>query len=311
MRSCRDETPHPPRGSYEPRVPSLSPLRAERDERSPWFHINASAYRASSSSTAAQICSRVKGFSTTRWISASRLCARCRSLAKPVISRMRISGWSLLAFSASAMPSRLGMTMSVSSSSKRSPASAASAAEPSGTTVTACPPCWSARETKALTALSSSATRIFATRPNPSAAVGDGDFDHGRRLVGLGDAGAKGRGGAGQQPVVVDREFPGLERVIAAIEQGHLQLRHPSRDVRDIDHLALNDQGRQAVLGVADRRHVVEVEAALRRLYRDAEHLIVVRGGGPAACHLVPGPPQPAGDDAGQHHDIGRPACDR
>src|SRR6185312_7778733 len=40
MRSCPGETPHPPRGSHEPRVLSLSPLRAERDERPPCFQLN-------------------------------------------------------------------------------------------------------------------------------------------------------------------------------------------------------------------------------------------------------------------------------
>src|SRR3546814_17744174 len=60
------------------------------------------------------------------------------------------------------MPSRLGMTMSVISRSKLSPSSASNACTPSSTEVTLWPRWASARLTKLLTAVSSSATRMRA-----------------------------------------------------------------------------------------------------------------------------------------------------
>src|SRR3546814_760512 len=60
------------------------------------------------------------------------------------------------------MPSRLGMTMSVISRSKLSPSSASNACTPSSTEVTLWPRWASARLTKLLTAVSTSATRMRA-----------------------------------------------------------------------------------------------------------------------------------------------------
>src|SRR5579864_6517316 len=170
------------------------------------------------------------------------------------------------------MPSRPGMTMSVRRSSKLSSASATSAAEPSGTARTSWPRWPSARVTKAFTALSSSATRIFAMVLFFRA---ERDEDDLRRLAGLGDAGAEGNAGARKQPLVRHGEGPRGEVVLVGIAQHHRELRHVLRHLGDVHHLALDDERGQPVLDVVAGGELLQVESARRLRHGDAEHLVV------------------------------------
>src|SRR5215471_3536038 len=170
------------------------------------------------------------------------------------------------------MPSRPGMTMSVRRSSNLSSASAASAAEPSATARTSWPRWPSARVTNALTALSSSASRIFAMALLFRA---ERDEDDLRRLAGLGDAGAEGNAGAGEEPLVRHREGPRGEIVLVGIAQHHRELRHLLRHLGDVHHLALDDERRQPVLDVVAGGELLQVERAWQLRHGDAEHLII------------------------------------
>src|SRR5260221_4235686 len=156
---------------------------------------------------------------------------------------MRISGKSLLALSASAMPSRPGMTMSVSRRSKRSSARQVSAASPSGVVVTSCPPCDRARVTKALTERSSSATRILAIAAPRSAAVADRHQDAGGGRVGLRNAGAKGGAGAGHQARLGDAEAETLQLAALAAAHHHLERREVRDGLRGICDLRPDARG--------------------------------------------------------------------
>src|SRR5436305_9759626 len=131
------------------------------------------------------------------------------------------------------MPSSPGMTISVSRRSKLSPARRFSAASPSGAAITSCPPCARARTTKALTATSSSATRILAIAPGSRlAAFADRHQYARRRRVGLRNAGAKGHAGARQQALLGDVEMERLQLAAVTVAQYHLERRHVARDLR-------------------------------------------------------------------------------
>src|SRR6516225_7214978 len=164
------------------------------------------------------------------------------------------------------MPSSPGMTMSVRRRSKRSSASFATAASPSGTATTSCPAWPRARETKAATALSSSAMRIRAT-PR-LAAVDEVDGDAGSRRARLRDAGAEGQAAAGLEMRVGWREGPALHDVVVLVAQQHEDLRHLARPARRVDHRALDDEDRHAVLDVAMGIDVLELEPGSGRRHR-------------------------------------------
>src|SRR5487761_846340 len=123
------------------------------------------------------------------------------------------------------MPSSPGMTMSLNRRSNGSAASAATAASPSGTCVTAWPDRASARSTKAPTDASSSARRIFATASAPAAA-GEGHDNARRGLRRLRDAGMEGNALVGLQPFRRSRDDHVLKIVLAMVTQDDDQLRH-------------------------------------------------------------------------------------
>src|SRR5260221_11652445 len=205
---------------------------------------------------------------------------------------MRISGKSLLALSASAMPSSPGMTMSVSRRSKRSPARWVSATSPSGAAVTSCPPCARARTTKALTALSSSATRILAILRHfaCSLAAAADRHQHARRGgIRLRHASAKGDAGAWRPALLRGVEQNFLQLAAVAVAQHQLERRDVARDLRDVDDLALDDEGAHAVLGdeVGRRLFPTQLKTDPGRIHRQADHGIEPRRRRPQRDHLL------------------------
>src|SRR5260221_13423756 len=144
------------------------------------------------------------------------------------------------------MPSSPGMTMSVSRRSKRSPARWVSATSPSGAAVTSCPPCARARTTKALTALSSSATRILAILRHSAcslAAAADRHQYARRGGIRLRHASAKGDAGAWRQALLGDVEHHFLQLAAVAVAQHQPEPRGGARDLRGVDDPAPADQG--------------------------------------------------------------------
>src|SRR6266851_2989824 len=211
---------------------------------------------------------------------------------------MGMSGKSLLALSASAMPSSPGITMSVRRRSKRSPARRESAISPSGAAVTSCPPCDKARMTKALTAWSSSATRILAIAAPRSAAVADRHQDAGGGRIRLRNAGAKRDALAGQQALLGDAEAEALQFAAIAVAQHHLERRDVARGLRDIGDLALDDERAHAVLGSEGRHRLAQLETDPGWRHRQADHGVEPRRRRPQRHHVVAGGDR--GDGAGQ-----------